>query len=150
MGHFLSDLERSRVAVNLLMKRYRADGHVVREFETKEEQKLGDFRIDDSFNVEVKFDEMAAKTGNFCFEMSNGSKMTGVMTTPADKIVYVLPDGDKYRAYVFNPTKLRAFITDAANVIIKNGGDRKKFVLALAKIAKVVDANLPEEIIDLV
>ena len=152
MGHFLSDLDRSRGAVNALMEHYKAIGHAIHELEGKDEQQYGDFRItivEDHVNIEVKFDEMSAKTGNLCFEMSNGSKMTGIMATKADKVYYVVPNGTAGTVYVFDTQKLREFISDPANVTIKNGGDKRKFVLALAKITKVVEAGLPEEVFDL-
>lgn len=152
MGNFLSDLERSRNAVNSLMKYYREIGHAIHELEGREEQQYGDFRIvlqEDHVNIEVKFDEMASRTGNLCFEMSNGSKMTGIMATKADKVYYVVPNGESGTVYVFNTEKLRDFICDPMNVKIKNGGDKKKFVLALAKISDVVDKDLPEEVFEL-
>jgi hypothetical protein len=32
---------------------------------------------------------------------------------------------------------------------VKNGGDKRKFVLALAKVTKVMEADLPEEVFEL-
>lgn len=153
MGHFLSDLQRSRVAVNVLMDRYKSLGFDVKELLTKDEQRSGDFSItedDTVLNIEVKFDEMAAKTGNLCFEMSNGSRMTGIMETMADIVMYAVPYEHGFNVYVFRTQELREFITNPQNVIIKNGGDKKKFVLALAKITSVVDSNLPNEIFDII
>ena len=151
MGHFLSDLDRSRGPVDKLMEWYEKIGYTVREFE-KDEQQYGDFCImkdGDSVNIEVKFDEMSGKTGNLCFEMSNGSKLTGIMTTKADKVYYVVPNGKMQRVYIFDTEKLRAFIIDPANVTVKSGGDKRKFILALAKITDVVEADLPEEVFEL-
>lgn len=152
MGHFLSDLERSKRAVNALLEHYRTIGHAIRELEGKEEQKFGDLRLtieEDHVNIEVKFDEMAAKTGNLCFEMSNGTKITGIMATKADRVYYVVPNDEAAIVYVFDTEKLREFISNPANVTIKNGGDRRKFVLALAKIHAVVDSGLPEEVFEI-
>lgn len=152
MGHFLRDLDRSKRAVNALLEHYKAIGHAIRELEGKEEQKFGDLRLtieEDHVNIEVKFDEMAAKTGNLCFEMSNGSKMTGIMSTKADMVYYVVPNKEAATVYVFDTKKLRDFISEPSNVTIKNGGDRRKFVLALAKIQAVVDSELPEEIFEI-
>lgn len=151
MGHFLSDLQRSRHAVNVLLQHYKAIGYVVRELEGKEEQKLGDLRLtiqEEHINIEVKLDEMAGRTGNLCFEMSNGTKMTGIMTTQADKVYYVVPGKESAMVYVFDTQKLREFISEPSNVTIKNGGDKRKFVLALAKIQDVVDSGLPEEVFE--
>jgi len=152
MGHFLSDLERSKRAVKALIEHYKAVGIAIHELEGKEDQQYGDLRItltEDHVNIEVKFDEMAARTGNLCFEMSNGTKMTGIMATKADKVYYVVPNGDGANVYVFETAKLRDFISQPHNVTIKNGGDKRKFVLALAKITDVVAAGLPEDMFDL-
>lgn len=151
MGHFLSDLDRSRGPVNKLMEWYEGVGYDVREFE-RSEQEFGDFSISkdgETTNIEVKFDEMSDKTGNLCFEMSNGSKMTGIMTTKADKVYYVVPNGQTQTVYIFDTEKLRQFISEPANVTVKNGGDRRKFILALAKVQTVVDAGLPDEVFEL-
>lgn len=152
MGHFLRDLERSKSAVKKLIEHYKSIGHLVRELEGKDEQEHGDFRImltDMHVNIEVKYDEMAAKTGNLCFEMSNGTKMTGIMATKAHKVYYVVPNGEAVTVYVFETEKLKDFISKPENVKIKNGGDRRKFVLALAKIEHVIDSELPEEVFEI-
>lgn len=152
MGHFLRDLDRSKKAVSALLRYYKEVGHAVRELEGKDEQKYGDLRLvlqEEHINIEVKFDEMAAKTGNLCFEMSNGTKMTGIMTTKADRVYYVVPNEEAATVYVFDTEKLREFISNPDNVTIKNGGDKKKFVLALSPIHAVVDSGLPEEIFEI-
>ena len=148
MGHFLSDLDRSKEAVELLKKKFEADGYSVREL-PKEEQKNGDLEIhqfDQFENIEIKFDIMAGRTGNLCFEMSNGTRMTGVMETRADRIYYVVPEGTHKKVFVFDPEKLRTYLKTSPNVTIKNGGDKKKFVLALVQIAYVIGDDLMEEL----
>jgi len=151
MGNFLRDLDRSKVAVKALMEHYKAEGYTVGELVGKEEQKMGDFWYhllpeQDDTCVEVKFDMYAKRSGNLCFEMSNGSKATGIMITEADKICYVVPSEDVYTVFVFDPEKLRAYIQDPSKVKIKNGGDKKKFVLALAKMTDIVHDALAEEV----
>lgn len=153
MGHFLSDLAKSKEATDLLIQRYRGRGYTVREL-PKAEQKNGDLEVSCGqgkfiTNVEVKFDMMAQRTGNLCFEMSNGSRPTGIMETEADQICYVVPGKMNYSVYVFNPEKLRAFIQDPLNVTIKSGGDKRKFVLALATIQDIIGAELPDEVFEL-
>jgi hypothetical protein len=92
----------------------------------------------------------AKRSGNLCFEMSNGKEMTGIMSTPAAKVYYVVPQEDRsHKVIVFNTEKLRAWIQDPTNVTVKNGGDKKKFVLALAKIEKIIEAGLPEEVFEI-
>lgn len=151
MGNFLRDLDRSKGAVNALMEHYKTEGYTVGELVGKEKQKTGDFwyRLlpeHDDVCVEVKFDMYAKRSGNLCFEMSNGSKETGIMITKADKVCYVVPSEDIYTVFVFDPEKLRTYIQDPVKVKIKNGGDKKKFVLALAKMTDIVSDNLAEEI----
>ncbi len=154
MGNFLRDLDRSKAAVNALMEHYKAEGYTVGELVGKEDQKMGDFwyRLlpeHDDICVEVKFDMYAKRSGNLCFEMSNGSKPTGIMTTMADKVCYVVPTDEGARVFVFDPEELRTYIQDPTKVEIKNGGDKKKFVLALAKMTSVVEDGLPQEVFEI-
>lgn len=149
MGNFLRDLDRSKAAVNALMEHYKSKGLEVEELVTRKQQKSGDFTLhlkDGPLNVEVKFDMYAKRSGNLCFEMSNGNKPTGIMSTPAGRICYVVPSEDVYTVFVFDPHKLREYIQDPAKVKIKNGGDKKKFVLALAKMTDIVHDDLAEEV----
>ncbi|MBV1928826.1 MAG: hypothetical protein KUG81_04875 [Gammaproteobacteria bacterium] len=151
---FRRDLAISQIAVDLLLD-YLADeqGYNTLELEGKEAQKQGDITIEKDgvfTNIEVKYDMYAKRSGNLCFEMSNGKKMTGIMTTPAAKVYYVVPqDGGSHKVLAFDTEKLRAWIQDPVNVTIKNGGDKKKFVLALAKIEKIIEAGLPEEVFEI-
>lgn len=149
MGNFLSDLDKSKEAVNLIMN-YLSKLDLDVQEASKKEQHLGDIFVTeksgDVFTVEVKYDIMAQRTGNLCFEMSNGSKNTGIMTTQADFVYYVVPGKGKKVIFVFKTEKLREFITLPENVIIKNGGDKRKFVLALVKMSDVVDKSLAETV----
>ena len=148
MGHFLKDLEASQEAVDAIMDYLTDKGHVPFELEGKE-QKLGDIGLlqedGSQFNIEVKYDMAARRSGNLCFEMTNGRKLTGIMTSKADAIYYVVPGKDKKDVYVFNPCKLRKYIQDPGNVKMVNGGDRRRFSLALVPIQKVLDDGLPSE-----
>lgn len=152
MGHFLSDLDRSQEAVDLVKEYYVQNGFSVRELE-RDEQHLGDLEIIDNSlglnehvcNVEVKYDIMAARTGNLCFEMSNGKRPTGIMETKADKVFYVVPNKKSKMVFVFNVDKLREFIQNPENVTIKNGGDRRRFTLALAKTFVVMGSDALDE-----
>jgi hypothetical protein len=151
MGNFVRDLRRSKDAVEALMNHYKGLGYEVGELVGKEEQKLGDFWYRpltdvNRTNVEVKFDMYAKRSGNLCFEKSNGTKATGIMTTQADHIMYVVPGDDTYTVFVFNPEKLRDFIENSPRITIKSGGDKKKFILALAKMTAIVADKLPEEV----
>lgn len=145
MGNFVRDLRRSKDAVNALMEHFRTEGHTVDELVGKEDQKRGDFTYD-GLDVEVKFDMYAQRSGNLCFEKSNGTKATGIMATPADKVMYVVPQNDMLTVFVFDPEKLRDYITNSPNITIKNGGDKRKFVLALAKMTDIMADSLPEEV----
>lgn len=152
MGNFVKDLRRSRAAVDALVNHYSECGFTVDYLEGKEDQEYGDFYVEgllngpEKVNCEVKFDMYAKRSGNLCFEMSNGTKETGIMTTKADMIYYVVPgDGDQLRVFTFEPNKLRKFIQDPANVVMKNGGDKGKFVLALVSIADIMEKDVAEE-----
>ena len=149
---FKRDLIISQEAVSSVLTYMIDQGYNVSELEGREEQKKGDIawkREDGTTNIEVKFDIRAAQTGNLCFEMSNGNNLTGIMSTLADKVYYVVPNGNVKTVYTFDIDKLRSFIGDFDNVKIKNGGDNKKFVLAIAKISDILKAGLPEEVFDI-
>ena len=148
MGNFLSDLSRSQEAVELLTKYFVSLGCSVREL-PREEQKNGDLEItngDRKYNVEVKFDIMAKRTGKLCFEMSNGMRNTGVMETKADEILYVVPNDKVSKSvFVFVPEELKQYLGDSPKVKIKNGGDKGKFVLALVKMSDVLGDGLQKD-----
>jgi len=149
---FRKDLSRSQEAVFAVMDHLIDQGHEVRELEGKEEQAFGDLAVkqaESQLNIEIKYDIMARRTGNLCFEKSNGKKSTGVMTTRADKIFYVVPQGRTKRVFVFDPTKLREYIEASPYVQIKNGGDGKRFILAIVKIDHVVADKLPDEVFEI-
>lgn len=147
MGHFLSDFDKSKDAVELVRKYLEGEGYDVEELE-KDEQQYGDLRAECgrfSETVEVKYDIMAKRTGNLCFEMSNGKRETGIMETKADWVYYVVPGKACKSVFVFDTKELKEYIQDPKNVSIRNGGDKKKFTLALAKISNVVADGLPKK-----
>lgn len=107
-------------------------------------QTHGDFQLLDTkngnlpVNIEVKYDILAESTGNMCFEFCNAKgKLTGIMATEADIVVYVLNNKDNYMLYMFLKDALKSYLVDTANaqnVRIVNGGDKKKFTMALSSI----------------
>ncbi len=104
----------------------------------------------DRFTVEVKFDKMAQKTGNLCFEMANGKgKPTGIATTKADTVVYMVPKTDSsVELYWFNTISLRYYLADSANISkirCVNGGDKKAFALLLVSTENVVLDGISKE-----
>ncbi len=146
MGHFLSDLDKSCEAVDLVKKLLEDQGLQVRELE-KAEQKMGDLEVKDAPNpgisyVEVKYDMRARRSGNLCFEMSNGTRETGIMETQADFVYYVVPSDGCKMVFIFEIEKLKEYIQDPANVKMAKGGDKRKFDLALVKIEKVIADGL--------
>jgi len=148
VGNFKRDLAISQQAVKLLMDHYVNSGYKVGPLEGKENQKKGDFWISTDgarTNIEVKFDMYAQRSGNLCFEMSNGKKETGIMTTLADEVCYVVPYEAGFNVFVFCPDELRTYIQDPSKVSIKSGGDKRKFILALAKITDIVEDKLPKQ-----
>lgn len=153
MGNFLKDLDSSHEAVQLVMAHLIDNDFICYELTTREEQKLGDIRVlaDDNMgveiNIEVKFDMMAEKTGNLCFELSNGKKLTGMLETSADEVFYVVPCGKSRRIFKFEIEKLRKYILDPLNAVIKKGGDGKRFDLALVKMHKIVEDGIPFEVV---
>lgn len=142
MGNFLKDLDKSQQAVQLVMNHFADSDFACFELVGKEEQKMGDIRLiideDIILNIEVKFDVMAEKTGNLCFELSNGKRMTGILETKADEVFYVVPDGKKRTIFKFDVDDLRKYILEPSNVKMKKGGDGWKFDLALVSIEKII------------
>lgn len=155
MGNFLKDLDASQEAVQLVMAHLIDNDFICYELTTRDEQKLGDIRIlsDDKIsvelNIEVKFDIMAEKTGNLCFELSNGKKLTGMLETGADEVFYVVPDGKTRKIFKFEIAELRKYILDPLNVKMTKGGDGWKFDLALVSMHKIVEDGVPFEVVEI-
>lgn len=155
MAHynFKKDLDQSKEAVDAILDYLIDSGYPAFELIGKVAQKSGDIGYLNTKkiqrNIEVKFDIMAEKTGNLCFEMSNGKKPTGIMATLADYVYYVVPNGNIKQVYVFTTSKLRNYIQQPGNARITNGGDRRRFSLALVPINKVVKDKLPRKMFEL-
>lgn len=148
MAHynFRKDLAASHEAVHAILDALQAQGHIAREL-PKEEQDFGDIGVLNGFGeedfIEVKYDLYAKKSGNLCFEMSNGKKLTGIMVTKADNVYYVVPYEGGKKVFVFQTKALQSYIQNPSNVTMKKGGDRKRFDLALVSIEKIVTDGLP-------
>ena len=147
MGNFLRDLAESQVAVDAVLDYLIDQGFVAHELEGKREQKCGDIRyypegdMDKPMDLEIKYDKMSKRTGNMCFEVANNKGMTGICKTKANRIVYVCPAKDHYDVFVFEPKILKEFLFDPLNskkVRWAQGGDNKRFTLALVKIDTII------------
>lgn len=100
---------------------------------------------------EVKYDIMAAKTGNLCFELSNGKKGTGLLSSAATYVIYVVPTEVKgeynlftfQRSWLINKLFLMSLEKDKALRIVK-GGDDNRFLLALISINDACELLNPE------
>lgn len=145
MGNFRRDLAASHEAVEAIMEHLEEQGHKTEEL-PRERQGEGDIEVDGSDTIEVKYDLYAKRSGNLCFEMSNGKKPTGIMTTQANSVYYVVPNGTGKNVYAFETAALRKYIQQPENVTIKKGGDKKKFDLALVPITKILEDELPFEV----
>jgi len=153
---FLRDRAESQVAVDGLLNFLIDRGYVAHELEGRKEQRNGDIRfypkgdLDNHMDVEVKYDKMSRRTGNMCFELCNTKGLSGIAKTKADRIAYVCPNKDNtFDVFLFEPTTLKNFLFDPANsesgnkkVKIKNGGDGKRFSLALVKIHTIIDEKV--------
>ena len=152
MGNFLRDRAESQVAVDLILN-YLIDkkGWTAHELEGRKEQEYGDIRcypegnMDKPLNIEVKFDKASERYGNICFEVANNKGMTGISKTKADWVVYVCPTGKEYTVFVFQTHRLKEFLFDPLNspkITFKNGGDGKRFTLALVKKDTIVNSDV--------
>lgn len=146
MAHynFRADLAASHEAVHAIMAWLEDKGHDVEEL-PKDRQIEGDIEVDGEATIEVKFDLYAKKSGNLCFEMANNKGPTGIMTTQANSVYYVVPNGTGKNVFVFDTEELRTYIQKSENVTIKKGGDKKRFHLALVPITKIEADKLPTE-----
>ena len=127
MGHysFLRDLEESKIAVELV-KEYIKDSYKAKGMEVQIEelgrkrQSEGDIEIKPpkgkSYTVEIKYDKMAERTGNLCFETGNKKgKVTGVASTTAKRVIYVVPDKRNFDIYFFDTKKLQKYLLSEDN-----------------------------------
>lgn len=161
MAHysFRKDLAASKkgvdVAIVYFAQKYNAG---IREL-PKDEQTNGDFEVEadkdicGNFFVEVKFDMMAARTGNLCFEVDNGKKATGILATNANKIVYVVPNNERFKLYVFDKTTLLSYLCGtgpgpSSKFRLVRGGDNKRFGMVLVPLTTIEADKICEEIID--
>jgi hypothetical protein len=156
MGNFLRDRAQSEVAVEFVLDWLIDRGITAHELEGTKEQKSGDIRcyldgdLEKPVDLEIKYDMMSERTGNLCFEVSNGKGMTGVCKTNADKIVYVCPDRKKKELtlFFFHPETLKSYLFDTLNsskVKIKKGGDGRKFILAIVNKQTIIDDKICSE-----
>lgn len=138
--NFKRDLEDSKLAESII-RQFLEERHGREVLPLpRERQSEGDLDLG-NFTVEVKFDKMAADTGNLCFEMANGKgKFTGIAATKAKYVYYVVPRKDRYSIYEFDTNSLREFLFDKANadkIRVVNGGDRRAYSLMLLSIENV-------------
>lgn len=142
---FLKDLEESKVAVNIV-KTYLGTLHEDAENVTISElerarQKEGDVEVLSdcgiAYSVEIKYDMMAKKTGNICFETHNKKgTLTGISSTEADEVHYVIPDEEGFTLYMFKTEDLKAYLFDEKNISkfrSVKGGDRRATFMLLVK-----------------
>jgi len=154
MAHysFRKDLKDSERGVKVAAEHFSTKlGATAREL-PKAEQHKGDFEVNGLF-VEVKFDLMAAKTSNLCFEVDNGKKATGILATEADKIVYVVPlqDGSGFKLFIFGRDNLLSYLKDPGSIgkfRLVRGGDNHRFGMVLVSIERIVEDKVAEEIIE--
>ncbi len=150
--NFKRDLEESKRGVKVAADFFSTKlGAEIREL-PKVEQHKGDFECAGVF-VEVKFDLMAARTNNLCFEVDNGKKATGILATEADKIVYVVPyaDNSGFKLYVFSRANLLNYLKDPSSsgkFRLVRGGDNHKFGMILVSLDQIVSDNVAEEVVE--
>lgn len=149
MAHykFLRDLKDGKRGETIAWHGLLNSGLYKKSPESPTSEKHGDFQVLDvkngmvPVNVEVKYDILAEKTGNMCFEFTNGKgTLTGILSTEADVVAYLLNNKSDYLLYMFCKNQLKSFLTDEVNtkfIRIVNGGDKKKFTMALAPVHKM-------------
>ena len=157
MGHysFLRDLEESKVAVNVVkafLENLHEDANnaIVEEL-GKARQKEGDVEVTSecgiSYSVEVKYDMMAKQTGNLCFETHNSKgDLTGISSTEANEVHYVVPEEDGFSLYMFKTKELRNYLFDTKNISkfrSVKGGDRRATCMLLVSRVLIEEDGVP-------
>ncbi len=157
MAHysFLRDLEESKVAVNIVKawlenKHSNADNLTVEELE-RARQHEGDVEVLSdcgiAYSIEVKYDIMARKTGNLCFETHNKKgDLTGIASTEADEVHYVVPREGGYVLYMFKTEELRSYLFDTLNTKkfrSTKGGDRRAYSMLLVNRETLIEDDVP-------
>lgn len=144
LGNFLKDLDSSKkgvqVAANIARKLIGGEPEEL----DKPNQIYGDFKISGR-HIEVKYDMYAKRSGNLCFEISNGKGPTGIFKTLSDHVYFVVPQENGFRVFDFNRERLVKWLQDDNNSthwVEKSGGDKKKFKMRLVKISAVVALGL--------
>lgn len=150
MAHynFLRDFEEGKAAEAFVSKwliNYEMGGNS--ELLSREEQGRGDLLVHpegkDDYTIEVKFDKMAEKTGNLCFEVNNAKgQPTGIAATKADYVIYLVPKGSSMTIYKFATESLREYIFKNTKLRYVNGGDRNSYGLILVPIELVLKDSL--------
>ena len=141
MGNFISDKRRGeigeQIVANILKASY-PKGDIV-----KSKGRINwDFAVDEgrtensTLYFEVKYDEMARDTGNICFEVSNGAKLTGIFASETNFVFYIIPTktANTYEVFKMDRLKLVKWLNESPELTrAVNGGDKKKFSLLLVK-----------------
>lgn len=152
---FLKDLEESKVAVNIVkvfLENLHSDAKNAAVTELgKDRQKEGDVEVLSdcgiSYSVEVKYDMMAKKTGNLCFETHNSKgKLTGISSTEADEIHYVVPEEDGFSLYMFKTEDLKSYLFDTKNIgkfRSVMGGDRRATSMLIVSRVLIEEDKVP-------
>lgn len=160
MGHynFRRDLAESKIAVEI-SKQFLLSGDAfggdVEELPL-DRQNEGDLEViparsrkEDSYTVEVKYDILARKTKNLCFEISNKKgEPSGIAKTKAEVVHYIVPRDGGFTLYEFSKDDLLTYMYKPINhskdkIRIVSGGDRKSYHMMLVKIDTILEDNLP-------
>ena len=96
----------------------------------------------ESVHVEVKYDKMANKTGNLCFEMfDHKGEASGIFATKAHLMVFVL---NKDIMFEFDVPSLKNFVKEhvrSKRYRILKGGDGNAFEMMLVPITEITKQN---------
>lgn len=113
--------------------------HDIYELDSAESQNL---------TIEVKYDLMARKTGNLCFEIGNttkkdGAKPTGIAITESKEVWYVTGQPEDYVVIRFDTVKLLQYLlyclATKNGIKVVNGGDQNRFTLLLVKAKSIIE-----------
>jgi len=147
---FLEDLADGKKAEEYIAKLYKEKYFTTGEYmsnATKAYDICFLFPRKKRVRLEIKYDKMAKKTGNLCFELfDDKSRPSGILATEADLTVYML---DKNTIFEFQTNELKKFIEYAIKekqFKVVKGGDNRAFTMIIVPIDTITRSSFCKRI----
>lgn len=133
MNKFRKDFKTGKKAEQLVTKLFEAAGFTVTANESTDKKELIGWDLcltkdDICVKVEVKYDVMAAKTGNVAVEYFNHKKgePSGILATKADYWIYVFGKDDYW---IVEVSVLKKFLNNERGRMVSGGDNNSQMIL---------------------